>query len=146
MISGRSITHAAGGRRGRAAARALRAASSPRSLFSLSSQAADHDHEDDQRALDDLAVVRVDALEDHDRATSVRQNAAATGPAMPPLPPARLTPPSTTAATEFSVMKLPEYGLPMPLVAVARARPARRRSRRPRRRGRASTATLTPHR
>src|ERR1043165_9630998 len=30
-------------------------------------QAADHDHDDDQRALDDLPVVRVDALEDHDR-------------------------------------------------------------------------------
>src|ERR1041385_3905574 len=54
--------------------------------------------------------------------TSVRQNAAATGPTTPPLPPARLTPPSTTAATEFSVMKLPAYGVPMPVVAAA-ARP-----------------------
>src|ERR671914_270902 len=31
--------------------------------------------------------------------TSVRQNAAATGPTTPPLPPARLTPPRTIAAT-----------------------------------------------
>src|SRR6185436_16333469 len=54
--------------------------------------------------------------------TSVRQKAAATGPTSPPLPPARLTPPSTAAATEFSVMKLPEYGVPMPVVAVS-ARP-----------------------
>src|SRR5581483_2878818 len=35
--------------------------------------------------------------------TSVRTNAAAMGPSNPPTPPRSETPPSTTAATEFSV-------------------------------------------
>ena len=34
-----------------------------------------------------------------------------------------MTPPSTIAATEFSVMKVPAYGVPMPVVAVAASPP-----------------------
>ena len=64
---------------------------------------ADHHHAHDDRALDHLRPVLVDALDDHDRLDRVRTNAAAIGPTRPPTPPSSETPPSTTAATEFSV-------------------------------------------
>ena len=38
---------------------------------------------------------------------SVRHRAASTGPASPPMPPVRATPPSTAAATLFSVALVP---------------------------------------
>ena len=56
---------------------------------------------------------------------SVRHSAASTGPTSPPTPPVRATPPSTTAATLFSVAFVPivARGSPPPVEAVT-TRPA----------------------
>ena len=60
--------------------------------------------------------------------TSVRERAAAHGADQAALPSARLHPRARTGAVpSFSVMKLPAYGVPMPVVAVAAARRSRRR-------------------
>ncbi len=53
---------------------------------------------------------------------SWRTTTATIGPKTPPRPPARLTPPSTTAATLSSVYG-PGTGVPIPVLAV-RDRPA----------------------
>ena len=101
--------------------------------------AAEHDHADEDHALDDGRQVR-----DRRRGRSGPSGSAGgsttptIGPTMPPRPPARLTPPSTIAATLWSVYG-PGTGDPIPVLAVRASPPsAAEQAGRSRRRGSSS--------
>ena len=73
---------------------------------------------------------------------SWRMTTATIGPKTPPRPPARLTPPSTTAATLSSVYG-PGTGVPIPVLAVERQAGERREQAGQRRRRRSSSGRRT---